>query len=105
MQRTPLLGVAASLCLVFAVAACGGEESGDSKADFVDQVSETLQASSGLDQEAADCKAGVLVDDLGVDTLKDIDLSADQPPEDLQEELVTATAHATDECNLSDASG
>ena len=86
MRRTTLLGAAASVCLVFAAAACGGDDGGgSSEADLVDELSETLQTGGGgLDAEAADCYAEIIVDEVGADALKDIDLSADEPPEELR---------------------
>jgi len=98
MQRTRLLGVAASLCLVLGAAACSGGKDDESKADIVDDMSATFQ-DNGLDAETADCQAAAVVDEIGVDALKDVDLSAEQPPEEMRDELTAAAAHATDECD------
>ncbi len=107
MRRTTLLGAAASVCLAFAVAGCGGDDGGgSSEADLVDELSETLQTGDGgLDAEAADCYAQIIVDEVGAEALKDIDLTADEPPEELQDEITTAATRAVDECDLSTTGG
>lgn len=108
MRRTPLLGVAAALCLVFGASACasGDDEGGDdTRSEMIDELSNTLEEDDlGLDGEQADCVAGVIVDELGVDTLKDVDLTADTPPEELQEELTAAWELAPDECGVENPS-
>ena len=58
-----------------------------------------------LDAEAADCYAEIIVDEVGVEALKDIDLTADEPPEELQDEIATAATRAADECDLSTTGG
>lgn len=106
MRRTPLLGAAASLCLVLATTACGGDSDGDSEADIVDDLSQTLQGEgAGLDAEAADCYAEIIVDEVGAEALKDVDLSADEPPEELQDEITAAAVRAAEECDLSGIGG
>jgi hypothetical protein len=95
-----VLGAAASLCLVLTLAACGGSDE-ESEEDLVDQLSETLQSgSAGFDAEAADCFAEIVVDEVGVDELRDVDLGADEPPEELQDEIAAATVRAAEECDL-----
>jgi hypothetical protein len=97
MQRTRLLGVAVSLCLVLGATACGGNKGDESKDDLVGDISESLQA-NGVDADVADCQAAAIVDDLGFDALKDIDLSAEQPPEELQDDFTAAAARASEDC-------
>jgi hypothetical protein len=106
MRRTPLLAAAACLCLVFAATACGGDSDGDSEADVIDDLSESLQGEgAGLDAEAADCYAEIIVDEVGADALKDVDLAADEPPEELQDEITAAAVRAAEECDLSGLGG
>ena len=57
MRNASLLGAAVSLCLVAALAACGGDDA-ESEEDMVNQLSETLQGGGeGFDEETADCFA------------------------------------------------
>ncbi len=105
MRRTPLLGVAASLCLAFGAAACSSDSGGgggeSTRDEMVDDLSKTLEDPDlGLDADQADCVAGVIVDEVGVDKLKDVDLTADTPPEELQEELTAAWELTPEECDL-----
>lgn len=102
MRRSPLLGVAASLCLVLGVAACGGDDGDKSEADIKQELSETLQADgSGFDEATADCYADIIIDEVGADELRGIDLSASEPPAELQEAITAAAVRAGEECDLS----
>ena len=57
----------------------------------MNEVSEALQQSGdGLDEETADCSAQIVVEDVGVEELQDLDLTADEPPEALQDEFAAA---------------
>jgi len=79
---------------------------GDSEADIVNELSQTLQGEGGgLDAEAADCYAEIIVDEVGVEALKDVDLSADVPPEELQDDISAAAVRAAEECDLSGIGG
>ena len=107
MRRTPFLGAVTALCLVVGGAACGDDDGGgDSEADITNQLSETLQAGGdGFDKEAADCFAEIIVDETGLEKLQDVDLTADEPPEELQDEIAAAAVRASEECDLSGLSG
>jgi hypothetical protein len=98
MRSRTVLGAAAWLCLVLGAAACAGDDDGESEEDLVEQLSETLQAGGELDQETADCFAEVAVDEVGVEELQDLDLSADEPSPELQEAIAAAALSATEEC-------
>ena len=105
MRRTKALAAAASLCLLVGVASCGGED-GESEEELVDELSETLQSGGqGFDQEAADCFAEIVVDEVGVEALQDVDITADEPPEEMQDDIARATVRAADECDLSSGGG
>ena len=105
MRYASLLGAAASLCLVVGVAACGGNDS-ESEQDLVNELSETLQGGGeGFDEETADCFAQIVVDEVGVEELKDVDLTADEPPEELQDEIAAAAVRAGDECGIAGTDG
>jgi hypothetical protein len=104
MRRIPLLGVAASLCVAFGAVACSSDSGGGAKStrdEMVDDLSQTLEDGElGLDGEQSDCVAGVIVDEVGVDALKDVDLTADTPPEELREDITAAQSVASEECDL-----
>jgi hypothetical protein len=88
MRRGLMLGTTASLCLLVGAVGCsGGNE--PSKDETVDELSETLQA-GGVEEDAADCMAEKIVDEVGVDEVNDLDLTADEPSAELQDEIAAA---------------
>jgi len=104
MRRVPILG-ATTLCLALSVTACGGDNE-KSEADIKRELSATLQSGGdGVDKKAADCFAEIVVDEVGVDKLRDVDLSADEPPAELQDEISAAAVRAAEECDLAGAGG
>ncbi len=99
MQRVLILG-ATTLCLALGVTACGGAAK-KSEADIKRDISTTLQSGgNGIDKKAADCFAEIVVDEVGVDKLRDVDLSADEPPAELVDEISSATMRAAEECDF-----
>lgn len=105
MRHASLLGAAASLCLVVGAAACSGDD-GESEQDLVNEISETLQnGGEGFDEETAGCFAQIVVDEVGVEELQDVDLTADEPPEEMKGEFAAAQDRATEECDLAGTSG
>ncbi len=101
MPRTRFLVAAVALTLAIG-GACSDDE-GDSEADLKAQLSETLQSGGdGFDEETADSFADIVIDEVGVERLQDVDLSADEPPEELQEEIASAAVRAADECDLAE---
>ena len=104
MRCTPLLSAAAAAALL--LSACGSDSDDDAEADLIEDLSQTLQGDAvGFDEEAADCYAAIVVDEVGVEALKDVDLSAEVPPKELQDEIVTAAARGAEECDLPGPSG
>jgi len=104
MRRVLILG-ATTLCLALGVTACGSDDE-KSEADIKRELSATLQSGGdGFDKKAADCFAEIVVDEVGVDKLRDVDLSADEPPAELQDEISAAAVRAAEECDLAGAGG
>ena len=100
MRRTKAVTAVASLCLVLGAAGCGGKD-GESKEDLVRDISSTLQSDGeGFTKEQSDCFAEIVVDEAGVKALQDVDISADDPPKAIQDDIAKATVRAKDECDL-----
>jgi len=104
MRRLSLLGAAA--CLAFVTTACGGGDDEKSRADVKEELSKSLRAGeSGFDAGAADCFADIVIDEVGLDEMRKVDLSADEPPEALQDDITAAAQRAADECDLDGVDG
>lgn len=99
MQPRARASVLAALTLVASLAACGGGDQ-DRSADEIEADIAAQLEESGLDEAAATCVAGVIVDEIGVEELQDVDFSAEEPPADLQEEISAATLAAIEQCDL-----
>lgn len=87
--------LASSIALVL-TACSGGADEGETTERLADQLVET----AGITAEQADCVAEALVDDLGEDEVKDIELTSDEPDEDFAEELAAATRSASTKCDI-----
>lgn len=98
MTRT-VLRVLTVLALVGSLAACGGGGGGDSKAEVQAELAKQF-AESGLDDAQANCFAKVLIDEIGLDKLKDVDFSADEPPAGLEEDFTAAAMKALSACDI-----
>jgi len=101
---------ATPLILVVALAAgvggaCAGED--DKSADeLTEELAEQLERrDDSLDTEQAECYAAIIVEEIGADELQDVDLSADDPPDELEAPLAAAASRATDECDLDEPAG
>ncbi|MGH9275290.1 MAG: hypothetical protein ACRDZU_11650 [Acidimicrobiales bacterium] len=99
MQRTRTSAAAAAVALIFGLGACGDSGGSSSDAEVKDKIAEQF-VDGGLDQDAADCFADVIVDEIGADRLDDVDFSDEEPPEGLQAEFSSAATKAIDECDL-----
>lgn len=97
MPRTTLSALAA-LVLVVTLAACGGG-GGDSEAEVKVKLADQI-AERGLDNKDSTCFAGVLVDEIGADKLKDVDFSSDEPPAGLEAEFTAAALKALTTCKI-----
>ena len=101
MRRTPLIGAAAAASLLFTLTACGGGDDKLSENEVRDQLSDTFQAGDdGLPKEQADCLTDIIIEEVGIEKLQDVDLTSDEPPEEIQEEITAATLRAFEECDL-----
>ena len=97
MRRSSALATTVSLCLLLVATACGGKDE-ESKEELVTDLSETLQTHDDLDAETADCVAEIVVEDVGVSEMRDVDLTSNEPPDELQPEIAAATIRAREEC-------
>lgn len=100
MQRAARFGAIAPLVALIAVlSACAGGSDDRSAEDIQADIAAQL-ADNGMDEASAECVAGVVVDEIGEDDLKDVDFTAEEPPADLQEDITAAAQAAIAECDL-----
>jgi len=103
-MRTRALDATLAVVLFVAVGAgCGGNDD-NSPESVRDDLTEDLQSTLGLSKDDADCFAGVLVDEVGAEELAAVDFTADEPPEDLAEEISAAALSAVEDCEIDPAS-
>ncbi len=101
MHRSLPTGALAAVVLVLGLSGCGGGSGGGtSEADIKEKLADQLSQDGELDKDTAECFAGVIVDEIGVDKLKDVDFSADEPPAGLEEEFTAAAMTALDTCDI-----
>jgi hypothetical protein len=105
MRRTPLIGSIVVLALGIGAGACSSSEKDDPKELRKDLSEQFQEGKDGLDKKQADCFADVLIDEVGADELADVDFSADEPPEDLQDAFTAAAVRAVAECDLNISAG
>lgn len=100
MRRAKPAALAAPLLLALLVAllaACGGGET--SRADVEADIAAQLE-DEGLDADQSACFAELIVEEVGLDNVKEIDFSAEEPPAELEDELTSAAVRAGAECEL-----
>lgn len=98
MQPASRAGAIVALVALTALSACGGGD--DPSAEDIEAEISAQLAEGGLAEDDADCVAGVIVDEIGVDQLEDVDFSAEEPPAELEDDISAATLTAIDECGL-----
>src|SRR3546814_14093048 len=99
------LAVAGTIAVASLLAACGGGDSDDSPEELQEKLAEELLDSGiGMSDEQAECFDGVLVEEIGADELNDVDFTADEQPEALDEAFGAASLTAVDKCEFDPAS-
>ena len=99
MRRTSLSASLVALGLTVALAACGSDGD-DSPEEVQADLAEELQSSLQISETEADCFAGVLIEEIGVEDLQDIDFTAEDPPEGMADEFTAAALIAVDDCDI-----
>lgn len=101
-KRGLLIGggiLAAVIIAVVAFLLLGGDDKGDRDRIHADMVSQ-LQDNNDLSDDQAGCIADAIIDDLGTERLKDVDFSADEPPDELADDYFSAAVDSLDTCNI-----
>lgn len=90
----------AAVVVLFGFGACSGGDGGSSEADVREEIVDQLVEDGALDQESAECYAGLIVEEVGAENLDDVDFSDEEPPVDLQDEYASAAQQAFQECDI-----
>jgi len=101
MRPSLPLGVAAAASALLALGACSSNNE-KSAVDIKKELSTTFQAGGqGLSKDRADCFADLVIEEVGVDKLQGVDLSAEAPPKEIEGGVAAASARAVTECEPS----
>jgi hypothetical protein len=103
MRRSTVLSSLVVVTLGLTAGACGGKD--DDPEDFKDELIDEFKAADlGFTEDQAECSADILIEVVGEDDLKDIDFSADEPPEELADAFAKAGSRIVADCDI-DLSG
>lgn len=103
MRRSIVLGSFFMVTLGLTAGACSSDK--DDPEDFKDELIDEFKAADlGFTTDQAECSADILIEVVGADELKDIDFSAEEPPEELTDAFATAGAQIASDCDI-DLSG
>ena len=105
MRRTSLLGAAAALLLLVAPRAAATTRATARRTSRPTSPRPCSGGDDGFDKETADCFADLVIDEVGLEELKDVDLSADEPPAEIEDEIITAAQRLPDECDAAAPGG
>jgi len=101
MPRTRLL--AATAAALLSLAACsGGSDGAKSEEDVHDALAQRFE-DDGLSETQARCYADLVIDEVGLDALRDAEVGDEEPPAAQQEAYAAAAIRAVDECDITTA--
>lgn len=92
--------LAAVAVAVVAFLLLGGDD--DDTSDVETRLAAQIKADAGgdLTDDQADCVAAYLVDEIGEERMRDVDLDADDPPPGMEDELIAASFGAISACDI-----
>ncbi|MET0728702.1 MAG: DUF2510 domain-containing protein [Acidimicrobiales bacterium] len=93
-------GILAIVAIIAAVALLSGGDDDDERDRIHAELVASISEEGGLSDADADCFADHLIDEIGVDRLKDVDFDADEPPADLEDDLTAASFSGLEACNI-----
>lgn len=100
MRPTLVLG-AALLGAALVTGGCSGASDDKSDADLTSDLATALRAADpSLAAVAATCWAEVILDEVGADAVRDLDLTSDAPPAELEDDFARAALAARTTCDL-----
>ena len=94
-----ILAAVAVAVIAFLLLGGGDDDGGNVRT----QLAAQFRANSGLTGDQADCVADHVVDEMGADRLDGVDFSADEPPEEIADDLFAAAAGSVEACDIDPA--
>lgn len=94
------IGVLAAVAVVVAVLLAGGGDEDDSVRT---QLAAQFRANSELSDDQADCVADHVVDEMGEDSFEGVDFSAEEPPDEIADDLFAAAFDSLESCDIDPA--
>jgi hypothetical protein len=102
MLRFSVVAASVTGSLLLTLAACGGGSDKPSEAAIQKELSGILQK-DGLTEEQSDCTSKIIIDEVGLTKLQGVDLTAPEPPPEIEKDLAAAAKRAATECDLEPA--
>lgn len=104
-KRGLLIGGGILAAVAAAVAAfllLGGDDDGD-RDRIRGEMAAQIRSDSDLTNAQAECMADAIIDEIGTERLKDVDFSADDPPEGLADDFFKAALASLEKCNVDES--
>lgn len=95
-------GILAVIAIIVAVLLLGGGDDKDGES-VTTQLAAQFKRGGDLTNAQADCIAESVVDEMGEDAFDGVDFTADEPPEEIQDELFSAALNALEDCDIDPA--
>lgn len=92
--------LAAVIAAVAAFLLLGGDDDGGDRARIRAAMASQIRQDSELTKAQAECVADAVIDEMGTEKLKDVDFSADEPPEAIADDLFKAAFASLEKCDI-----
>jgi hypothetical protein len=103
--RSPFAALVALASFALVAGACSQQDDPTPEELQEDVAEELRERDSSLSADQAECFAGLIVEELGVDEIQDVEFSDEEPTPELAEGIAAAAVAARAECGLTDAQG
>ena len=101
MRHSPV--IVAVLALGVILGACTQQDDPTEAELTEDLVEELRDIDPALTADQAECYAGLIVDEVGVEDVVDVKFSDSEPSNELDDKVATAAVAAREECDLAEA--
>lgn len=93
--------LAAVAALAAGLLLAGGDDGGDEERDRIRRgITGAINDEGDLSAKQANCIADAIIDAVGVDRLKDVDFTAEEPPTDIEDDVANAAFTSLAKCDI-----